>query len=222
MRPVLCLCAEIPRLGTRTRIRVVLHVAETFTTTGTARWVGLVLPQAELEVYGAPAERDRRGRPALPANAYLLYPSAAAEPLTPETGRESDEPLTLVIPDGTWRQASKMIQRDRRLSGLPTVCLPPGPKSIYRLRTQRESHAVSTYEAVARALGILEGPETEQRLLDVFRKLVDRTLWTRGQLPADQCWGGIPEAAFAADRVAGERGRQLQRQRRAESQIRGQ
>jgi DTW domain-containing protein YfiP len=212
MRHVLCLCAQIPRVEIRHHLVVVSHVAEIFTTTGTARWIARTVPSARWEIYGAPADRDRKSRPEIPPAARLLFPSASAEVLTAELA--ASHPLTLVIPDGTWRQASKMIQRDRRLSRLSCVRLPPGPPSLYRLRTQPCADGVSTFEAAARALGILEGPQVEARLLDIFRKMVDRTLWSRGQLPADRCWGGIPEAAFEADRQAGHRGRERQAQRR--------
>ena len=36
-------------------------------------------------------------------------------------------------------------------------------------------------------------------MLDVFRVFVDRTLWFRGKLRADEVTGGIPAAALAND-----------------------
>jgi hypothetical protein len=36
-------------------------------------------------------------------------------------------------------------------------------------------------------------------MLDVFRVFVERTLWFRGKLRADEVTGGIPAAALADD-----------------------
>jgi hypothetical protein len=45
-----------------------------------------------------------------------------------------------------------------------------------------------------RALGILEGPRVQEQLEQVFRLMVDRTLWSRGQLAGVDVSGGLPEA----------------------------
>ena len=59
---------------------------------------------------------------------------------------------------------------------------------------------LSTFEAIARALCILEGeagPQIEAAMLAVFRVMVERTLWLRGALPDAEVTGGIPSAAIA-------------------------
>jgi hypothetical protein len=54
-------------------------------------------------------------------------------------------------------------------------------------------------EAIARALGVVEGAAVREALERVFRVMVDRLLWLRGSLPSAQVRGGIPERALAAD-----------------------
>ena len=58
---------------------------------------------------------------------------------------------------------------------------------------------MSTLEAIAHALGILEGPAIAEALLDIHRLAVERTLWTKGRLARDLVWGGIPAGVARHD-----------------------
>ena len=55
---------------------------------------------------------------------------------------------------------------------------------------------LATFEAIARALGILEGVGIQHELEKVFTMLVDRLLWARGKKSSKDCLGGIPPEAF--------------------------
>lgn len=198
MRQVLCVCSEMPGLELATSVLVVSHAAEIRTTTGTARLTARALRRCLWEV------RGRRGEEApvpWPAGALLLYPREDARELTP-----ADRGAPLVIPDGTWSQVAKMIRRDKNLRALPAVRLPDGLPSRFYLRERRHPNGLCTFEAAARALGIVEGAAVEAELLAVFEKVVERTLWSRGRLSAEQTRFGIPEAARAFDRLVGARG----------------
>ena len=124
--------------------------------------------------------------------AAVLFPATDAVPLT-EWGARVEPPLTLVALDGSWGQASRMRRRLPMLASLPSVTLPPGPPSAYRLRNIDRTSRVSTLEAIARALGLLEGPEVQAALERVFTMMVERTLWMRGELDREQVTGGIPD-----------------------------
>ena len=54
-------------------------------------------------------------------------------------------------------------------------------------------------EAVAQALGILEGPEVEAQLLRVYRIMTERTLWTNGRISTSDVTGGIPSGVQSHD-----------------------
>ena len=103
------------------------------------------------------------------------------------------KPVALVVPDGTWQQAARMTRKVPWLAALPTVTLPPGPASRYRLRTEPKPQGLATLEAIAWALGLLEGPEVQQELERVLRLMVDRTLFSRGQLARHRVLGGLPK-----------------------------
>ena len=157
-------------------------------------------PQRPTEPYFGTATEEARTKagkhPAEPLlnedlaieGAGLLWPSPEATILGPEHRLS-----LLVVPDGNWRQARKVATRERALAGLPHYTLPPGPPSRYRLRSHPEAAFLSTFEAVARALTCLHGPQPElERVFDTF---VERILWTRGKLAAEAVIGGIPEEA---------------------------
>lgn len=199
----LCLCDQIPRFDLPTRIVVVMHWRERHLTTNTAKLATLALPNSEIRLRG--------GRhPALPAegltNAALLYPTEDAVELTETVVSGLPRPLTLIVPDGSWRQARKVAIREPALERVPRYKLPPGPPTQYRLRHSPHLQNLSTFEAIARAIGLLENCSIQSELEALFLKMVERRLWSRGRLLAADCTTGIPIAAFEAAHEAGVRG----------------
>jgi len=191
----LCLCAELVPLALATRVVVLSSAKETRQATNTGRLVPLALAGGEVRIL-------ERGAPPLPERAFaepgrrtlLLFPGPGARELDHEPG--DARPITLIVPDGTWRTARRMVGREPALAALECVRLAPGPPSRYRLRSHPDEHCLATFEAVARALGRLEGPPTEARLERVFALFVERTLFSRGRLG-----GRLPEGIARAGRA---------------------
>ena len=76
--------------------------------------------------------------------------------------------MNLVVPDGSWRQAQRMARRIPGLDGADLVTLPEGgPETRWGVRRETKEGGLATFEAIARAYGILEGDEV-QRVLDKF------------------------------------------------------
>jgi DTW domain-containing protein YfiP len=175
-----CLCAELEPLWIATRVIVLRHRKEAHKTTNTGRLVPLTLAGSEIRAFGERHDVLDAASLVDPArHTLLLYPSDDARPLTREDGVE--KPVTLIVPDANWRRAFKLNAREPALSGLPRVLLPVGERSTYRLRRHPDPRFLATFEAVARALGILEGPEVQAHLERVFALMVERTLRSRGQ-----------------------------------------
>jgi DTW domain-containing protein YfiP len=131
----------------------------------------------------------------------LLFPAEDALPLA--RWKDSALPLTLIVPDGTWSQASRARRRVAGLAELPCVTLPEGPPSGYGLRHTVGAGRLSTMEAIARALGVLDGPEVERALLDLHRLIVERTLWTNGRIAPAQMTVELPPGAKPHDPRSG-------------------
>jgi DTW domain-containing protein len=197
MYEVLCVCALMPRLETRTRLVLVIHHFEARKPTNSGQLAALCLPNSEVCVRGR-ADGAAPSFAADPSTQPLfLYPHEGALPIA--SFAQSPRPITLIVPDGTWRQAGKVRQRMAGLSEVPCVSLPPDAPTRYRLRSEFHDGRLATLEAIARALGILEGPRVRAALEELFRVMVDRTLWLRGTVTADEVAGSIPERALVDD-----------------------
>lgn len=196
----LCICAHIPKLFTRTRLVLLLHRTEQRKPTNTGLLAVECLQNSELWVRGH-AEPMGEYSPDPATLPVVLFPSAGATPLTEFLS--APRPISLIVPDGTWRQASKMLQRVPGLRNLPVVSLPEGALSVYRLRREQRHQGLATMEAIARALGVLEDPSIQQALERVFALMVERTLWSRGELDATQLMSAVPDGVMRHDPRSG-------------------
>jgi len=173
-----CLCPLIPSLDSRTRVLLLQHPSEVNHALNTARLAALGLTNAELivgEVFeDLPALLNRSGY-----QARLLFPADDAQPI--EAYGESDEPLLLVVPDGTWRKARKMLHLNPLLAALPRVTLAEGGVSRYRLRKAPGPGALSTIEAIVQALQTLEPSASFESLLKPFEALIEGQIAAMGE-----------------------------------------
>jgi DTW domain-containing protein YfiP len=202
MQRALCVCALLPSLTTRTRVVLLLHQLELRKTTNTGRLALRCLTNSALALRGQLVEdltlpRDAAVVP--PAwlteavQPVLLFPGPDARPLE-DFATGDGPPLTLVVPDGTWSQASRMRKRFPGLDQIPCARLPDTLVSTYRLRHDLRPGHLSTMQAIAHAIGILESEAIAQQLLHALQVTVERTLYSKGRLPADQITGGLPRS----------------------------
>ncbi|MHB2059285.1 tRNA-uridine aminocarboxypropyltransferase [Pseudomonas monsensis] len=173
-----CLCPLIPCLDSRTRVLLLQHPSEVNHALNTARLAALGLTNAEL-IVGEVFEdlSTLLNRPGYQAR--LLFPADDAQPM--QVYRESDQPLLLVVPDGTWRKARKMLHLNPLLAALPRVTLAEGGVSRYRLRKAPGPGALSTIEAIVQALETLEAPATFAPLLKPFEALIEGQIAAMGE-----------------------------------------
>lgn len=208
MHASLCVCAILPKLETRTRLVLVLHRAEDRKPTNTGKLAALALPNSAVFVRGDVAVRvDPEVTWSPDTRPIFLFPHEDAVPLASLAHVPGDDrPVTLIVPDGNWRQASKVRNRVRGMKDVPCASLPVAEPSIYRLRSEAHPFGLATLEAIARSLRVLEGdagPEIERALVHVFRAFVERTLWSRGEFPTSDVTGGIPDGAMRHDPRSG-------------------
>jgi DTW domain-containing protein YfiP len=168
-----CYCAHVPRVDTSTRVVILQHPRERDVPIGTARMASLCLPRAELHVGTSVAECGSLARTLEdPARlAILLYPGPGAIDVAKHPPKA---PVTLVVVDGTWSQAKKVVKHDATLARLPRYAFDPPEPSEYRIRREPAANCVSTIEALMHVLGALEGDaERFRALLAPFRAMVD-------------------------------------------------
>jgi DTW domain-containing protein YfiP len=163
----------VRHIETATRIVLLQHPRERDVPIGTARMASLCLPMSELHVGVSVAESPALVRalrdPARPA--VLLYPGEGAIDVVKNPPRG---PVTLVVVDGTWSQAKKIVKNDPELARLPRYAFTPARPSEYRIRREPSDECVSTIEALMQVLGALEGdPDRFRALLEPFRAMVE-------------------------------------------------
>jgi tRNA-uridine aminocarboxypropyltransferase len=165
-----CLCAAIPTVITRTRIVIVRHHLERWRSSNSGRLAHLALPNSELVDHGGTG-----GVAVLPplAGAWLLFPEGAPTAVAPVP-----PPGQLVVLDATWSQARRMFRKLSALRGLPILRLPDAPMPAARLRASPGPGRVSTIEAIAGALRLLEGEAAAAPLEALFAVAVARAAAT--------------------------------------------
>ncbi len=105
----------------------------------------------------------------------LLYPGTDAVPVAT---RSANPPDLLVVIDGTWKQSEKMLEANPAIAALPRLSIEDeGGSGYLDLRRDPAPHCLSTLEAVAHALGALEGdPAPFAPMRSAFRLMVERQL----------------------------------------------
>lgn len=168
-----CYCAHIHTLPTRTRVVLLQHPRERHVGVNTARMAHLALPNSLLRL-GLDFSVDPvvSAELASSPDTYLLFPGPNARDAA---ALPRDRPITLVVLDGTWWQARKLYKLNPALAALPQVAFSPRQASEYRIRRQPAAFCLSTIEALAEVLPMLEPPgQPLGRLLDPFHAMVAR------------------------------------------------
>jgi DTW domain-containing protein YfiP len=140
-----CLCAQIPSIATRTHVVIVRHHLERFRSSNSGRLAHLALPNSELVEHGGREDRTGTVRKMPPLEgAWLLFPGS---------------------------QARRMFRKLDALRGLPILRLPEVAPTL-RLREAPTPDRVSTIEAIAAALRLLEGDDVAAPLEALFARAV--------------------------------------------------
>jgi DTW domain-containing protein len=182
-----CLCAELPTVHTRTRVALVLHQREEHKSSNTGRLAVRCLPNSIVVAHGQLSTVAALGRDVVSEAPYpwqrsqgpcvLLFPDENARPIEEWRGSED---LTLIALDSTWSQAARARRRLPGLIDLPSAFVPVLPPR-YAMRHDPRPGRVGTMEAIARALGVLEGEAVQASLERILHLAAERTWRARGQ-----------------------------------------
>jgi DTW domain-containing protein YfiP len=166
-----CWCGHLRPVLSATRACILQHVRERKVAIGTARMAHLSLPNSELHLGVSFVDHPRVRELAAAPGTALLFPGEGA--IDPATLR-GRVPATVIVVDGTWTQARKVVKQNPFLQALPRLAFTPERPSNYRIRAEPSVECVSTIEALVHLLGALEGaPERYRPILEAFDRMID-------------------------------------------------
>lgn len=178
----LCMCDLIPRMSLRTRVCLIVHAKELKRTTNTGRLAVKSLVNSEMRIRGL--DHDTLDLSDLLSPTYrtlLFYPADSARDLTRDFVEQDHRPIQLLVPDGNWRQASKVHYRHKELKDIPRVMIKSPNIDKFHLRSESTPEGMATLQAIAHALGVIESEEVKKDLLNVYNVKLERTLKGRGK-----------------------------------------
>lgn len=183
----------VPRLELRTRLVLVMHTSEHGRPSASGPLAMECLPNSELHVHGRRDERVDLS-PLFEANrrVLMLFPADDARPLDVVMADGDPRPVTLIVPDGSWAQARRAARRLPGTAEAEKVTLPAGPPTEWGIREERKEGGLSTFEAIVRALTLIEGTDVTAALMPVFRTMVKETWGMRGKEPTLPVAGARP------------------------------
>jgi DTW domain-containing protein YfiP len=179
----LCLCDAVPRIELQTKIALIIHHRELSRNSNTGLLALRALVNSEMRIRG-------EGREALDLQelltphyrSFLFFPSADAVELDRTLVAQERRPIQLIVPDGTWRQAKKILSRHPELKELPRVKISKPDLATFQLRAQSRPERMTTLQAIAHGLGVIEGDPVRAQLMKLYDTKIERTLIARGIL----------------------------------------
>jgi DTW domain-containing protein YfiP len=151
-----CLCGAITTVKNHVNIIILQHPSEQKIAKNTAKLLNLSLTNCQIII--GENNDDFAQLKALPINTTaLLYPNEQAVYLDDSSALNTLQPIThLVVIDGTWKKAYKILQLCTLLKQFKTVSFKQLPKNRYAIRKAPRADSLSTLEAVAHSLFLIE------------------------------------------------------------------
>lgn len=174
-----CFCDKVKVLQCSTKLSAIIHQKEKFLPSNTVNLLKRNFPHLETYTRGAPDGESCHFEVSKDHYPLFLFPDENAVALTPEFISRIHRPIQLIIPDGTWRQARKIHRRMPSMQSVQTIKIVGNYKSLYTLRKQKFEYGLSTYEAVAKALEVIESPQLACEMLEQFKIMNDSFQQTR-------------------------------------------
>jgi DTW domain-containing protein YfiP len=185
-----CYCAHLRPFDCPLEFVILIHPLEARRRIATGRMSHLSLrPSRLITGYDFSTNAELNAVLADPDNhCVILYPGREAVNLT-HAGTEQRQALfhaskrpVIVVIDGTWSTARKMLRRSDNLRALPRICFTPAAPSNFRVRQQPRAECYSTLEAIHHVIELLAGAHG----FDVAGRAHDGLLYTFNQMVEQQ------------------------------------
>lgn len=163
-----CICGAITSINNQTKVIILQHPSEAKIAKNTAKLLALSLTQCD--IIKGENDNDFAFLKHLPVSStVLLYPDEHAIKLDSPKTVCGLSPIThIIVIDGTWKKAYKIMQLTPLLKQFKTVSFNHLPTNRYAIRKAPRADSLSTLEAIAHSLSLIEAlnPTPLYRLLD--------------------------------------------------------
>jgi hypothetical protein len=193
---IVCICDKIEKISLKNKVSVIIPEVESNKSSNTGGLVKVALENSEVFIRGKKDEVFNPDDVLLNEYQNLILYTGGRE-LTHEYIKSFDKPINLIVPDGTWTTAPKIVTREEKFYTIPKISLFSPPKSQYKIRKHPNPYYISTFEAILYSLEIIENDSLlKDKLLNYFLMKIDVLLWLSGKLPTEKVRGGLSEDAI--------------------------
>lgn len=151
-----CICAHINTVDTLLNIIILQHEKEAYHAKNTARLISLCIPTSRIVLTNDVQAMQHLKKECSFEHTALIYPSDKSMPIENTAHTRLQQFSTLLLIDGSWKQAFGMVKQNPWLTTLSAFHFTVAPTSNYAIRHTKLEHALSTLEATAYAISCLE------------------------------------------------------------------
>ncbi|AMJ76199.1 DTW domain-containing protein [Alteromonas stellipolaris] len=156
-----CICDAVSLVIIPIKIIVIQHVKESANAKNTARLIKLCANDVEIITTDSISEMELLASRCSVQSKALLYPSERSIALESQREHIASALQTLLVIDGSWKQAYAVLQQFPWLSSIPSFHFEHAPSTQYRIRHTRIREGLSTLEATAYSLNTLYNIDTQ-------------------------------------------------------------
>lgn len=168
-----CICASRENRASQLEFVLLFHSEEIYKPTNTGRLIADLFPNnchAFIWSRTEPSADLQRLLQDPKRDCYLLFPPRENDDRPNVSAPHQNEKITtLVILDGSWKQARKMYSQSHWLKDLPALHLTAERIKGYQLRQSHEQDYLATCEAVGLAIETCGEPDNSHALLNYFQ-----------------------------------------------------
>jgi DTW domain-containing protein YfiP len=151
-----CICGVITSVNNHVSVIILQHPSEQKITKNTAKLLNLCLTDCQI-IVGEHNDDFAQLKTLPKSSTVLLYPNEQAINLDDSKALHTLQPIThLIVIDGTWKKAYKILQLCSLLKQFKTVSFKQLPKNRYAIRKAPRADSLSTLEAVAHSLFLID------------------------------------------------------------------
>lgn len=150
-----CVCKHIKNISVPLNVIIIQHPKEATHAKNTARLVTMCIPSACVVLSDNADAMHTLAQSSCKQTTALIYPSENSTALEDLPRTQKQHYRTLILIDGSWKQAFGIVKRSPWLQTLPSYHFSNATPSQYAIRHTSLPNALSTLEAAAHSISCI-------------------------------------------------------------------